>query len=419
MENNSMKEKWTLDEIYNLKDFNWLTNAIGEECSGISIPAGVRQWYDDALLLDAPALLYLVKIQQQYNILAIYEFDEVTCTDFFSGDIEAMHKYVKYKVSSLDENTEYADCIFYAGIETGHENCDEIGVLFSMYSHTSDMVSKKASELHSFIYDTEDAQFRNRDFIQSLIHELNTLDKLVISGHEKAQTKTEKLKSLIDFVNECSQHKVDLTKEYYLTDNIYLQFSLDYQFEKLYGYFYFADDSFIYKDFLSSHSGLNDWLTGIVKNAIVTCTRDTDDYFEDITDVSVVEKLIRLITNDSREKEYIIKCVHSALSFADKSSDSICDKIKIIRSLYDNTPDGVVTDADTIFADIMDANDMHETGISTDIFNIWEKSHDRKSVEMMFFEFTGVEFAEYLDSCIEKTTRKEEINFGYETGGEQ
>lgn len=404
-----MKEKWTLEEIYSLKEFNWMTNALGEECSGISIPAGVKQWYDEALTLDAPALLYLVKIQEQYNILAIYEFDEVTCTDFFSGDIEAMHKYVKNKVSSLDENPEYTDCMFYAGIKTGHENCDEIGVLFSMYSHTSDMVSKKASELHSIIYYTEDAQCCNRDFIQSLIHELNTLDKLVISGHEKAQTKTEKLKSLIDFVNECSRHKVDLTKEYYLTDNIYLQYSLDYQLEKLYGYFYFTDDSLIYKDFLSSHSGLNDWLTGIVKNAIATCTRDTEDYFEDIRDVSVVEKMIRLITDESREKEYIINCVHSALSFADKSSDSIRDKIKIIRSLCDNTPDGVVIDADTILADIADANDMHENGISTDIFNIWEKSNDKKSVEMMFFEFTGVKFTEFLDSCIEKTTRKEEI----------
>jgi len=81
-----------------------------------------------------------------------------------------------------------------------------------------------------------------------------------------------------------------------------------------------------------------------------------------------------------------------------------------VEKLNDNTPDGYIVDADTILADITEAsvNDegMRFTGVVQDIFNIWKQSTDKKSVEMMFYEFTDMEFEEYLIKCKEEITRE-------------
>lgn len=68
---------------------------------------------------------------------------------------------------------------------------------------------------------------------------------------------------------------------------------------------------------------------------------------------------------------------------------------------------GVIIDADTILADLIDIAGYKFTGISQDIFNIWKASTDKRSVEQMFFEFVGVEFNEYLRRCIDGISRTE------------
>lgn len=77
-----------------------------------------------------------------------------------------------------------------------------------------------------------------------------------------------------------------------------------------------------------------------------------------------------------------------------------------VEELYENTPDGgVIIDADTILKDLIDENDFEISGIAQDIFNIYRKSSDKQAVKEMFYEFTGVEFEEYLIKCINETTR--------------
>ena len=81
--------------------------------------------------------------------------------------------------------------------------------------------------------------------------------------------------------------------------------------------------------------------------------------------------------------------------------------IKIAENVMNNTPDGVIIDPDTILADLIDARKYRFPGLAQDIFNIWETSKDKQSVEQMFFEFTGVEFNKYLRRCIDGISRTE------------
>lgn len=84
------------------------------------------------------------------------------------------------------------------------------------------------------------------------------------------------------------------------------------------------------------------------------------------------------------------------------------EKEKLVREvevLNNNTPDGQIVDADTILVDLVEASDMQFNGFVQDIFNIWKKSSDKEAVEQMFYEFTGVEFEEYLLKCKNKITR--------------
>lgn len=80
--------------------------------------------------------------------------------------------------------------------------------------------------------------------------------------------------------------------------------------------------------------------------------------------------------------------------------------IKEVEKLNNNTPNGIIVDTDTILKDLIDECDYEFTGFSQDIFNIWKNSKDKESVEQMFYEFTDMEFIDYLIKCKEEITRE-------------
>lgn len=84
---------------------------------------------------------------------------------------------------------------------------------------------------------------------------------------------------------------------------------------------------------------------------------------------------------------------------------NLLEMIKKVEELNNNTPNGRIVDADTILADIVANCDFEFTGFAQDIFHIWKQSKDKKAVEQMFYEFTDMEFEDYLRKCADEISR--------------
>ena len=81
-------------------------------------------------------------------------------------------------------------------------------------------------------------------------------------------------------------------------------------------------------------------------------------------------------------------------------SCDIKSEIQKVEKMMENLPDGAIRDADTVLVDILLKEADHTfSGSAQDIFNIWGKSSDKKSIEQLFYEFTDYEFPDYLKKC--------------------
>jgi hypothetical protein len=78
-----------------------------------------------------------------------------------------------------------------------------------------------------------------------------------------------------------------------------------------------------------------------------------------------------------------------------------------VKNLLVNTPNGMVCDADTILYDAIEEADFEITGIAECVLSAWEKSSDKNIVEEMFYIFTDMHFTDFLEKCINKTTKGE------------
>lgn len=382
-----MENNVSMNELFNLNDYEQLTNSIGEIVTDKKIPEGVMSWYDEILSFSSSSMVYLVKIATDYSILAINEFDKETCKNLFDSDISAMHQHVTDKTELLKNSQIFKNCRIFNGIGSGADHCDEIGVLFDMYNHSLKTIEHALDELDMTVY-KKDVNL--------------TLRKKIL---ECTSSGSQKMQILLNLIDECGAKDIDLSKAYYLTDNVYLAFDIDSYSEKLYGYFYFKNDDYLYKNFNASHGDLNVWITGIIKSAVATCTGTTCDYLSDITNISYIRIYINLVTVDSSKRDYITECVNKAVDFAiNKRNDSIYDKFEKTVKLLETVPDGYIVNS-TILAELTEEYDMHKSGISASVFDIWKNSYDKKSVEDMFELFTDMKFEKYLEKCITETSK--------------
>lgn len=66
-----------------------------------------------------------------------------------------------------------------------------------------------------------------------------------------------------EIIIKLDEKGIDINKKYFITDNIYLRiFRWDNSFT--FG-FYVEDDSWLYDNYISSHSGINEWIFNLIK----------------------------------------------------------------------------------------------------------------------------------------------------------
>ena len=70
-----------------------------------------------------------------------------------------------------------------------------------------------------------------------------------------------------------------------------------------------------------------------------------------------------------------------------------------VLDLSTKQPDGMIHDADTILADIMEAADFQVSGISDDILKLYLEVENKDDFESLFYLLTGVTFEYYLHKC--------------------
>ena len=73
---------------------------------------------------------------------------------------------------------------------------------------------------------------------------------------------------------------------------------------------------------------------------------------------------------------------------------------------------GMIHDADTILADILETADYEMTGIAADILQTYQDSTDKESLESFFHALTGITLETYLKKCIQTLMNQLRENAG-------
>ena len=86
--------------------------------------------------------------------------------------------------------------------------------------------------------------------------------------------------------------------------------------------------------------------------------------------------------------------------------DAMTKNVKLALSLYDQTPkDTIITDADTVLADLIEQIDPQTTGCGKELLEAYLRTDSKDSFMNCFELITGVSFEEYVDRCIAQTTK--------------
>ena len=108
----------------------------------------------------------------------------------------------------------------------------------------------QAKEEQQFLYDNKFEDFR-----------LFGYSSLFPSDYQYRQAR-EKLEQSLSFYTALTEEGIDLETDYPFMDNVKL--SLWNQNGHLKCYFFLEDDSWFYDNYISSHSGLNEWLNDLI-----------------------------------------------------------------------------------------------------------------------------------------------------------
>ena len=157
-------------------------------------------------------------------------------------------------------------------------------------------------------------------------------------------------------------------------------------------------DNKTYCDYILSESDINNILTACRQKLLETgCIKLW---------ASQCEGIDSDITPELREVLYAKRCE------LNKENNHIVNEYSInaerAEYLHNNTPGGMIKDADTILEDIIENRDKEVSGVANDVFEIYKNTSDKKAVKAIFEAITGTTFDDYVDECVKNTTRKQE-----------
>ncbi len=89
----------------------------------------------------------------------------------------------------------------------------------------------------------------------------------------------------------------------------------------------------------------------------------------------------------------------SKIRYEEDLTECIDTLMELEAKAYPDGYNGTRIDPDTFLADIMDNTDFCVSGLSGEIYDIYKKSKDKRSIETFFETMTGCSFRDYLLHC--------------------
>ena len=279
--------------------------------------------------------------------------------------------------------------------------------LYFLYYYNPDSVS--GGQIVECYFDDEDAKriiegepyidvlAENRQYLHDIdtVHFFESVFHLIEAKNEEQYLGSNVYKVCQDITQGCLEKTVpldnNLTNEQYNHDPLmdFIEQEVTYRFKNI-----------LHKDI--SDDVLNDIIDDLQENTDVLFDYDAIDDF-------LMERL-EMYTSIGE------KSPHENVSLQDMIHSTEINLVEQVEALNASTPEGMIVDSDTILVDLLDNCDFEFTGISQDIFNIWKNSTDKKAVEAMFYEFTDMEFHDYLLKCQKEITRQPaEVSKGKES----
>lgn len=86
---------------------------------------------------------------------------------------------------------------------------------------------------------------------------------LIPYNNDYIENKIEDFEYIKEVLQKLNEEKIDLNKQYFITDDIYLQIMLWNNTVTF--YFFIENDSWIYENYISSYMGINEWIFNLIK----------------------------------------------------------------------------------------------------------------------------------------------------------
>lgn len=162
----------------------------------------------------------------------------------------------------------------------------------------------EADELHDSLYRNHYEEIRN----------------VFMKSYEIRKVK-EKLEKKLELYQMLTEKGIDTNKKYYLVDDIYLSIS------DLRPYFYIEDGQWIYDNYISSWSGMNEWMTGLIDQEYSLLSGNSP--YCHAFDTMDIKDIFRCIENEEVKNSRKLELIENLIEFTKEHGkfQSIHDKV--------------------------------------------------------------------------------------------